>query len=89
MPAAETSHSTAPVKQRQQDQFLLYNQDLEVRMEQAVEEMELDAVEHITVAITVIVCDKALMYNNNSICLEHLSFDKFCRILERTDLNFG
>jgi hypothetical protein len=89
MPAAEASHSTAPVKQRRQNQFLLYDQDLEVRMEQAAEEIELNAVEHVTVAITAIVCDKTLMYNNNSICPEHLSFDKFCRILKKTDPNFG
>jgi hypothetical protein len=89
MPAAKASHSTAPVEQRRQDQFLLCDRDLEVRMEQAAEEMELDAVEHVTVAITAIVCDEALMYDNNSIRPEHLSFDKFCRILERTDPNFG
>jgi hypothetical protein len=89
MPAAKALHNTAPVKQKQQDQFLLCDQDLKVRIEQAAKEIKLNTVEHITVAITTIVCDKTLMYNNNNICPEHLSFDKFCRILKRTDPNFG
>jgi hypothetical protein len=58
-------------------------------MEQATKEIKLNAVKHVTVAITVIVYDKTFIYNNNNIRLEHLSFNKFYKILKRTDLNFG
>jgi hypothetical protein len=89
MLAAKASHSTALVKQRQQDQFLLYDQDLKVRIEQATKEIKLNAVKHIIVIITTIVYNKALMYNNNNIRPKHLSFNKFYKILKKTDPNFG
>lgn len=50
--------------------------------------MELDKVDSITITIPAIVHDHAIGFENSDIRPEHLSFDKFCSVLELGDPNF-
>ena len=77
--------ASAQIPQSPGHQFLLCDRNIEVRIEPAAEDMELDT---IAVAIAAIVHDDALVFESENIRTEHLSFDKFCRILESTDANF-
>jgi len=87
--ARPASSSRIPILQEpERYSYLLCDRDLEVRMDLVPGEMELDKIDHVTIAITAIVHDHVLVYESNNIRPEHLSFEKFCKILKLTDLNF-
>lgn len=54
----------------------------------AAGEMELDKVDCTIISMTTIVHDDAFEYESSNIRQEHLSFEKFCLVLERSDPNF-
>lgn len=68
---------------------MLYSQDLEVRIEATVLDIELDTVDYVTVVITTIVYNNTLLYKSNDIRPKYLSFNKFYSIIELTDPNFN
>jgi hypothetical protein len=88
-PAVRGLDTSAQIPRGPGYQFSLCDRDIEVRMEPAAEDIGLDTIDWVAIAITAIVHDDALVYESDNIRTEHLSFDKFCRILESTDANFG